>query len=514
MSAPTPRSPAPPPPAPDPGDTCDVAVVGAGPVGLALAALLSAEGVKVAVVDPHRVVCQHPRATHLDDETMRTLQTLGAADLEPLFLRQSGWVLTGADEQPFLELAMPDTVSDQGWYTDYQFHQPDFESRLRGLLATRDGARLWLGWEAVALDQDAEGAGLVVRERRSGRVRCLRAAYVVGADGAGSFVRAAMGADVEDLRGTQTSLIVDVHPFHHPDSLPRTTGFVRCDAERPLTYVPIFPPLLRFEFMLDTAADPAEAERPEHVYPLLSRWLAPGSYRVLRADAYEWHAHLVRGWRDGRLLLAGDAAHEMPPMLGQGLCSGLRDAANLAWKLALVLRGRAEGTLLDTYESERAAHVRPYIVESARQANMIEAFGRGERPPASTAPRVVERFRPPLGPGLVERPADPVGQLAPQPRGPGGERLDDATGYRFVAVGAPEVIAGVDDATRAHWRRLGLVAVAGGGPVVREWLAERGAKAALVRPDRYVYGVAADAAGLVDVTGRLAERLLPSAVTA
>ncbi|MEU6646695.1 bifunctional 3-(3-hydroxy-phenyl)propionate/3-hydroxycinnamic acid hydroxylase [Saccharomonospora sp. NPDC046836] len=517
MSAPSPRPPVAPLSTPERADTYDVAVVGAGPVGLALAALLTAEGMTVAVIDPNRVVCQHPRATHLDDETMRILQTLGASDLEPRFLRQSGWVLTGADEVPFLELSMPDTESDQGWYTDYQFHQPDFESRLRGLLACRAGAGLWLGWEVVALAQDGDHydrVQITVREPRSERMRELHAAYVVGADGAGSFVRRAMGAEVEDLHGTQTSLIVDVHPFQHPDSLPRTTGFIRCGAPRPVTYVPIFPPLLRFEFMLEPGTDPVEAERPDHVYPLLSRWLAPESYRITRVDAYEWHAQLVRSWRSGRLLLAGDAAHEMPPMLGQGMCSGLRDAANLAWKLVLVVRGQADEALLDTYETERAAHVRPYIVESARQSNMIEAFGRGELPPPSAGPQVVERFRPPLGPGLVARPAGPVGQLAPQPRGPGGERLDDVTGYRFVVVGAPEVIDGVDDVTRAHWRRLGLVTVAGGGPRVQEWLAERGARVAVVRPDRYVYGLAADAAGLAGHTGELAERLGSSAVPA
>jgi 3-(3-hydroxy-phenyl)propionate hydroxylase len=505
-------APSSPPTAPERGDTCDIAVVGAGPVGLSLAVLLAGEGMTVAVIDPNRVVCQHPRATHLDDETMRNLQTLGATDLEPRFLRQSGWVLTDAHEVPFLELSMPDTVSDQGWYTDYQFHQPDFESRLRGLLADRAG--LWLGWEAAALDQDDHGVRVRMRERRSGREHNLRAAYVVGADGADSFVRRAMGAEVEDLQGTQTSLIVDVHPFQHPDSLPAATGFIRCEGERPVTYVPIFPPLLRFEFMLEVGTDRMEAERPDRVYPLLSRWLAPGSYRITRADAYEWHAHLVRGWRSGRLLVAGDAAHEMPPMLGQGMCSGLRDAANLAWKLAMVVRGQADEALLDTYESERAAHVRPYIVESARQANLIEAFGRGERPPASAGSQVVERFRPLLGPGLAERPDGAVGQLAPQPRGPGGERLDDVTGYRFAVVGAPEVIDGVDDATRAHWRRLGLVMVAGGGPVVQEWLAGHDSRVAVVRPDRYVYGLAADAAGLARTTADLTARLLPSAVVA
>ncbi|MFC0532353.1 bifunctional 3-(3-hydroxy-phenyl)propionate/3-hydroxycinnamic acid hydroxylase [Phytohabitans kaempferiae] len=494
-------------------DACDVLVVGAGPIGLALAGLLSAEGVTVAVVDPNRVVCHHPRATHLDDETMRTAQTLGAADLEPHFLRQSGWVLTDGDDRPFLELAMPDQVSDQGWFTDYQFHQPDFESRLRGTLAAQPGTALWFGWEVISLEQDDDGVRVSIRERRTGDARDLRAGYVVGADGAGSFVRRAMRAEVEDLQGTQTSLIIDVHPFRHPDTLPRTTGFVRCDAAEPVTYVPIFPPLLRFEFMLPAGTDVAEAERPDRVYALLARWLEPGSYRITRTDAYQWHAHLVHGWRRGRLLLAGDAAHEMPPMLGQGMCSGLRDAMNLAWKLALVVRGRAPDDLLDTYESERAAHVRPYIVESARQSNLIEAFAQGVRPPAMDGPQVVERFRPPIGAGVGE-PVGAAGKLAPQPVTGDGRRGDDHTGYRFVVTGAPDVIAAAGDETRAQWTRLEAALLPGGGADITAWLAANGARAAIIRPDRYAYALVADAAELAEATARLTGQVLLSAVPA
>ncbi|MER6809455.1 bifunctional 3-(3-hydroxy-phenyl)propionate/3-hydroxycinnamic acid hydroxylase [Spirillospora sp. NPDC000708] len=495
-------------------DSYDVVVVGAGPVGLAAARLLALRGVTVAVVDPQRIVCQHPRATHLDDETMRTLQTLGAADFEKDYLRQSGWILEDADGVPFLEFSHPDAESDQGWATDYQSHQPDIESRLRGLLAGGEGAALWLGWEATGVDQDDHQVTLRLQERDTGRVQEIRGSYAVGADGAGSFVQHAMGMEVEDLHGTQTSLIIDVHPFEHPDGLPRTTGFIRCAKDLPVTYCPLFPPLLRFEFMLGDHHDVHEMERPDSVYELLSPWLAPGSYRITRTDAYQWHAHLVHGWRNGRVLVAGDAAHTMPPMLGQGLCSGLRDAMNLAWKLAMVVRGQASESLLDTYESERAPHVTPYIVESARQANMIEDFGHGHVPPPAGAPQVLERHRPLLGPGLVDEPAGAIGQLAPQPRDGDGARLDDVTGYRFAVVGADGVIAGVDDATRALWRRLDAVVLPGGGHDYAAWLASHGAAVALVRPDRYVHALAAGTSDLEEATRALAGRVLRAGVTA
>lgn len=481
-------------------DTYDIAVVGCGPVGLALARLLGLKGLRVAAVDPNRIVCQHPRATHLDDETMRLLQTLGAADLERRFLRQTGWTLHRPDGAPFLAFAHPADESGQGWRTDYQFHQPDFESRLRGLLASEENVDLWFGWTATALDQDADAVTVTMTERGTNRVTALKAAYVVGCDGANSLVRQLMGAEVEDLRGTQRSLIVDIHPFRHPAELPATTGFILCEGRRPVTYVPIFPPMLRFEFMLLDGDDAAELERPQAVYDALGRWIEPGSYRIMRTDTYEWHARLVHGWRSGRLLLAGDAAHEMPPMLGQGMCSGLRDAANLAWKLAAVVRGTSADSLLDTYETERSPHVRPYIVESARQANLIESFGTGDSHPEPAEPRTLEPLRPPLGPGLAGRPAG----LCPQPRAADGARLDDVTGYRFAVVGRHAVSAG----TAALWQRLGVVTVAETGPAVDAWLAENSATAAIIRPDRYAFALAADTTELETATKELARVLL------
>ncbi|MCW5253172.1 bifunctional 3-(3-hydroxy-phenyl)propionate/3-hydroxycinnamic acid hydroxylase [Streptomyces sp. SHP 1-2] len=497
-------------------DTYDVAVIGCGPVGLALARLLSMKGLRVAAIDPNRIACQHPRATHLDDETMRILQTLGAADIEPRFLRQSGWTLHGPDGEPFLSLAMPEEESDQGWRTDYQFHQPDFESRLRGLLAADPNVDLWFGWTVKAVDQDEDSARLEVLDGATGRRTTVRAAYAVGADGANSFLRRAMGAEVEDLDGTQRSLIIDIHPFEHPDTLPTSTGFILCEGRRPVTYVPIFPPMLRFEFMLLDQDDAAELERPQSVYELLSRWLEPGSYRIMRTDTYEWHARLVRGWRSGRLLLAGDAAHEMPPMLGQGMCSGLRDAANLAWKLASVIRGTSTDALLDTYESERSPHVRPFIVESARQSNLIEAFGTGAVRAEPGGSKVIERFRPPLGPGLVERPEGAVARLSPQPRAGSGERAwsDDVTGYNFTVVGPSSVLSAVAPEVADTWRRLGAAVVSDPGPAVDAWLTENSAVAAIVRPDRYAYALAGDTAALARATGELARTVLTGEATA
>ncbi|BCK66835.1 3-(3-hydroxyphenyl)propionate hydroxylase [Streptomyces libani subsp. rufus] len=489
------------------GPQCDVIIVGAGPTGLTLARLLTMKDVRVAVVDPNRIACPHPRAAHIDDETMRVFQTVGAADFEPHFLRAGGWSLRGEDGTEFLSTSMPRGETGQGWNADYMFHQPDLESRLRGLLAVSDHADLWLGWQVTAVDQDDTHASVRMLDRTTGRTTTLRARYVVGADGAGSLVREQVQSEVEDLHGTQSSVIIDIHPFAHPAELSRTESFVLFGGDRPAIYVPMFPPKLRFEFLLRDNEEGTEFEDPVTVYRLLSPWLAPDSYRIQRTDVYTWHARLVRGWRNGRLLIAGDAAHLMPPMLGQGMCSGLRDVTNLAWKLARVVHDRSGPELLDTYEAERSPHVRPFIEESARQSNTIKAFAIPENRPRGVPPQVVERMRPPLGASLSD-PAPPgAGLLAPQPRTGDGTLLDDVVGYNFAVVARPEVLAEVSDRVRAAWSALDAAVVALPGRQFADWLQEHDADAAIVRPDRYTYALTHGSAALEAASLALAERL-------
>lgn len=487
----------------------DVVVVGAGPTGLVLATLLADAGTSVAIVDPAAVACHHPRASHIDDETMRTLQAFGAAD-EDSFLRHEGHEVQNANGDVLVSMLMNGPRTDQGWWSDYQFHQPAFESRLRGRLADADRATLWLGWRGVELRQDSDGVVLSVESTRTGERHVLTARYLVGADGAGSWVRRTIGSEMEDLHGTQTSLIVDIEPFVETESLDPRRSFVRSSAGWPVTYIPIAPPMLRFERMLREEDDPREHERPEAVYELLRPWFVPGSYRIMRTDAYQWHSRLAKGWRSGRVLLAGDAAHTMPPMLGQGMCSGLRDATNLAWKLTDVVAGRSPEALLDTYESERWAQVRPLIEESARQANVIESTDFApDVTPSRTEPHVIvmSQSRPPLGPGLLGDAEARTGVLAPQPASDAGARFDDLAGYRFAVYARPAVIDGVDDETRAVWADLAIVVLDLPSAERDDWLSAHACDAVLVRPDRYTFATTTGPEDLKAATMRLRESL-------
>jgi len=433
---------------------------------------------------------------------MRMLQTLGQADCEPEFLRWSGMVIMGADGEPFVRHQPPESLSDQGWRTDYMFHQPDFESRLRGKLVTNPYVDEWLGWRSVSVEQDETQARVELYDRATESTQTISASFVVGCDGANSFVRGIIDPEIEDLDGTQRSLIVDVFAFERPSSLPPDSGFMMCRDDNPAIYVPIFPPMLRFEFMLRPGQPTEEWERPAKVYQLMSEWMEPDTYRIMRADAYEWHAYLPKGWRSGRLFVAGDAAHEMPPMVGQGMCSGLRDAANLAWKLGAVVAGGNDG-LLDTYESERSPHVRPFIVESARQANIVESFNDPANRPPGFQTHTAERLRPPLGSGVADASSSLVGQLAPQPRTASGALLDDLVGYNFAVVGSADVIAAVPEVTRDIWHRLAATIVSEPDILAGTWLDRPDVDVAIIRPDRYVYAGTAGADALSTATAEL-----------
>jgi 3-(3-hydroxy-phenyl)propionate hydroxylase len=260
--------------------------------------------------------------------------------------------------------------------------------------------------------------------------------------------------------------------------------------------------------MLRPQDDAREFERVDRAYQLLSPWFKADEYRILRDDVYEWRSIVPSPWRRGRMMIAGDAAHTMPPMLGQGMCSGIRDALNLAWKLPRVVHGQSPVELLDTYESERRPHTTTFVEISARLANDIEHM-EPEAPPEGVAPPTTtsEVLRPQIGPGVRDDGAEPAGVLSAQPRLADGRLLDDEVGFRFAVVGDPEVLAAADARSREAWEALDVAVIDGRHDEVIEWARSLGAGAVVIRPDRYIFGVAESGADLDRLTELLSARL-------
>jgi 3-(3-hydroxy-phenyl)propionate hydroxylase len=312
---------------------------------------------------------------------------------------------------------------------------------------------------------------------------------------------------MDDLGLHQPWLVFDALIKRDPGTLPDHT-VQYCDPARPMTYCKVLGNRRRWEIMLMPGDDLQTVSRPENVWPLVSRWITPADADLERSTIYTFHSVIARGWRRGRLMIAGDSAHQTPPFLGQGMCAGIRDAANLAWKLEHVLRGRAPESLLDTYESERSPHVRAFIELAVRLGDVIQTTDAAvaaerDRRFAAGSPEIFEFPAPGLGPGLHGGGGAPVGQPFPQPELADGRLLDEATGTRFCVLGRRAMLDSADTATRAAWQAADVAEIDDSHPAIGAWLAANDAAAVLVRPDRYIAGTARDAGGLALLTAHL-----------
>lgn len=509
-------------------DGYDVAVVGYGPVGRLLALLLGRAGHRVVVVERQVRTYPLPRAVHFDDEIGRILQGIGLApDALPGVVEPYDDIYEwrAADRQPLLRLDWRGR-GPSGWHVSNFFHQPGLEDRLDAAVAELDTVEIRRGWRAVAHDEDGTGVRLTLRPAGADGAqadRALRAGWVIGADGANSVVRDWIGSTVSDLGYFRDWLVVDLAGCH-PEVAHHFTppAWQLCDPTRPTTLVPGGPGRRRFEFMRLDHETRAELDAEETAWRLLEPWgISPGNSVLERHAVYTFQARWCDRWRSGRLLIAGDAAHLMPPFAGQGMCSGLRDAVNLAWKLDLVLAGRAADGLLDTYGPERAEHVRHFIAASMDLGSVIclsDPAAAAERDRAMQADLRAGVEQPPrplprLGPGAHR---DDAGGGTPAIQAPVSDGTVEALFDDVVGTGAVLIVDAAGDTAgddlvpqataavlREHRvRTVRLAARAGRDAVVdttgayRSWLASLGAHAVLVRPDHYVFGVAGGPAEL------------------
>jgi 3-(3-hydroxy-phenyl)propionate hydroxylase len=349
-----------------------------------------------------------------------------------------------------------------------------------------------LGHELVGIATQDDGVALKVRH--AGGTESLRARYLVGCDGTRSPVRQHIGSPLIDLGLRQPWLVFDV-VLQQPVDLPDHT-VQHCDPRRPMTYCNVVGARRRWEIMVLPDDDRAALVQPETLWRLVAPWVRPEQARLERAAIYTFHSVIAEGWRSGRLFLAGDACHQTPPFLGQGMCAGIRDAANLAWKLDAVLAGRAPDALLDTYESERKPHVRALIELAVRLGGIIQTTDAAEAAArdarfAAGRPEVFELPPQLLGAGAFDPQAEAVaGRPFPQPRLRDGRLLDELLGRRSAVIGRRDALRAAAPATAERWHRSGAIVIDQPEPGIDAWLDAHGAQAVILRPDRYIVGVA------------------------
>ena len=467
-------------------DTCDVLVVGLGPIGDVLTALLKVQGLSVIAIDKEADIYPLPRAAVFDEEIMRIFQMIGASEaILPLCRVPAGYEFRNASGEVLLSFPMRQGHGERGWAQTYALHQPGVERVLRNRLSAL-GADVRLRTRLTGFSQESDGVAAQI-SGPSGEYR-VDAKYVVGCDGASSAVREGLDTGLFDYGFEEPWLVID-SVIRDGADLPDIPMQI-CDPAQPTTFLRMSGDRYRWEFMLKPGDDAANFAGDDNLARLLKPWNVEGRIEIERRAIYRFHGLIARDWRKGRALIAGDAAHQMPPFAGQGMCSGIRDAVNLAWKLAAVVRGEAHDALLDTYQIEREPHVRVIIETSiafgqtvcvldpaaaaARDAGMLAARAAGERADMIAYP--------PLRGGCFCA-DDAAGSLSVQPI-IAGERLDDRLG-----AGAWLISRAAFSAPGFKTFQLGTDILGGFSTPLSAWLDQRAAAAVLVRPDRHVFGV-------------------------
>ena len=499
----------------------DVAIVGYGPVGAIAANLLGTYGIKTVVFERETDVYHLPRAIGFNHEIMRIFQQV---DLH----QQIASVATAVEGVEFLnrfhkvlfEIKLSKTCLTDGFSPNYVFYQPDLETKLRQGVDRFDCVTVHLGHSVSGIKQDSEGVTLDICDRQQS-LQQIRAKYVLGCDGGSSTVRKLTGLKLDDFGFHQRQLVVDT--LLTQVDLPAKVQQL-CDTRRPGVFVHSTNNHRRWEFVLAPQETKEEMERPEKVKELLATyWIDPSKLNIIRAVVYHFHSLIALQWRKERVFLVGDAAHQMPPILGQGMCSGIRDAQNICWKLDLVLRGLAPDKLLDTYQIERLPHVKEIVKLATRAFKIFKTRNPIIALVRNTMLQIVRSFSsndfqnigtdmPPLTQGILAKTENgktqPVaGQMFIQPLVKTDREvlLDRLLGTDFAILGVGNWLDVLTPESKALISNLSIKLVCIGSQSDRsnksphiviepnqkisQWLAQQQAEIVIIRPDRYVFGV-------------------------
>ncbi len=481
----------------------DVAIVGFGPVGNVLAVLLGQLGHSVLVLERWPEPYPLPRAVHFDDEVGRILQSCGIGpELRSIIEPADIYEWRNATGVSLLRFGRAGD-GPSGWPVSSMFNQPALEALLQHRAQSLPGIQIRRGVEVVALEQ-LDGAITL----RGADGTEFHACYVVGCDGANSTVRSLAGLPVRDLGYFYDWLIVDV-VLDQPRVFDPLNLQI-CDPVRPSTAVSGGPGRRRWEFMRLPHESVDDLNDESRAWAMLASWdVHPGNARLERHAVYTFNACYAECWRDRRVLLAGDAAHLMPPFAGQGLCAGVRDAANLSWKLHHVLDGSAPGSLLDTYQQERLPTVITTIEFSMELGKVIcvsdpeKAAARDEALSAAIGPEPSDvPPHPAITQGIVHPSAPYAGELMAQGL-VAGLPSDDVLGVGWRLITIDNADHAVDPTELAWFESIEgrLVELDDPDALLDHWFAEHGVTWALQRPDFRLYGTATssdEASGLLE----------------
>ena len=510
----------------------DVVVVGLGPVGAVAANLAGQAGLDVLVIDRDLAPFALPRAIVFDAEIMRVFASVGLADEIAAITRPlGGSVYLGADREPIRTFRSPGAAHAHAWPPSNLFYQPRLEQTIRDGLRRFPNVRVRSGCEVTDIGAGTDGAWLRVADRTAGTFD-IKARFVLACDGASSTIRKRLGVPLQDIGFLERWLVIDAHmrgPMRWPDThaIPPEVrdgrySLMVCDPAQPATLIPGVGDHRRWEYMLLADERDEEATDPARLRARIGAWADPDEVEVVRSAVYRFRALIAERWRQGAVFLLGDAAHQTPPFFGQGMCHGIRDAAQLIWKLAMVLAGRAPEALLDTYQPERDAHVRAIITASVAagaavcitdpaRARARDAEFRAIEAARGTSTVAMTDVVPPIHGGFIDGATGGRRLLETAVAdGQAVRKLDEYLGGAFAIVSCTKIP--LPRGWAAHGGK-GIVLADDFRDVdgrMARWLAENDAVAAIVRPDRYIYGLARTPSDVERLAHEILARLAPS----
>ncbi|RHW38347.1 bifunctional 3-(3-hydroxy-phenyl)propionate/3-hydroxycinnamic acid hydroxylase [Lysinibacillus yapensis] len=515
----------------------DVVQIGYGPVGQTMAALLGKAGHNVAVFERWPETFNLPRAATFDHEIMRIFQDIGFAEkLEEKLVPVRNYLWVNGNRDVLLRIPYGG-VDISGWENGYLMYQPEVEQALDETVKSYPTVEVNQGWVAenfIELDDYVEVTlrkGVVHAPGQwapTNETRTVRARYLIGADGANSFTRNKLGIQSDNLGFESDFLVVDILPndplilSHLPEA------YQVCDPKRPTTVISrLGTQHIRFEFMLLPGETKEELLDDEKIKSLLREWISPEQGTLIRKAVYRFSSNIAQTWQKDNIFLIGDAAHVTPPFMGQGMCTGIRDAKNLAWKLDLVLRNEAEKSLLESYTVERYDHCKGLVQMAIQLGKIIcisdekeveardQAFLSGNVPPFPDMPILTKGI---LHNNLNHEISSPVGELSLQGfvkyQGNVG-RFDDVVTQGWTIISPKTDPRSVlSDSQIAQLEQIGMSFVHVSGEdnnnVVydlhgkyEDYFNKRGVEAVIVRPDFYNFAAVTSLADLSSVVDDL-----------
>ncbi len=405
----------------------DVVIVGFGPTGGTLANLLALHGFSILVLEKEKSFYPLPRAVHFDDEVMRVFETIGITNT---FLKYTiinkGTKFVDKKNRVILDWPRPREITENGWYPSYRFNQPDLERELRKKLKSYKKVEIKQSSNVKKITNKKDEVDIIFEDINSKKIFNIKSKYLIGCDGANSITRSQMKTKMKNLGFTQKWAVIDLILKKNKKNLPdRTIQY--SNPTRPATYCRNVGKRRRWEFAIKKTEKIETILSDKYIWNFLKPWLKKQEARMERKTIYTFQSALARRWKKGRIFLAGDAAHLMPPFMGQGMCAGIRDVSNLAWKISYCLNNKHDDKLLNTYQSERSSNVKEYIETTMRMGEFVNAVGKSpitnNISADSEGRKSMKSIKPKLGLGLG-KPKDKFrGNIFPQFKN-NGKNLD------------------------------------------------------------------------------------------